>query len=181
MVNDSGAQKFLDIESAAANLVAALEALKIEIDHYSHASASLDEARSTIGPAADKYSTVAVELEALVASLREIGMPALVDSVSGLQAAVETQLAEVHRSLAEAQVRSEGVSKEVTTMVGAFETGIATVRGGLDQNLSRSELLHGQLTSLSERLGGLRNLVVAGIAISVALGIVNLVAVLVAR
>ena len=140
MTNDGGIQKFLDVEEAATNLSAALGVLNAEIGRYSTASESLEDVRAAIGPAADKYADLADQFDALAKALKEIGMPAVLDSQKALSETVAQSLAQVTTTLGQVNDGLEGarestaeVANSLTQMHQAHKDGLSEVTKTLGQ------------------------------------------------
>jgi len=137
MVDEQGVQNFLEIENAAIELIASLEAIKSETAHYSSASSSLDEARASFGPAAERFSALAVEFENLAKSFREIGMPALIESQVALGAAVDQKLGEIGKSfslmeseLSGLKIAVDDTSAQAAVFAGETVSGLQQVTEG---------------------------------------------------
>jgi DNA repair exonuclease SbcCD ATPase subunit len=189
MADEHGSQKFLDIENAAANLVSSLEAIKDEAAHYSLASSSLDAARAAIAPAAEKYAALAGEFEVLAKSLREIGMPALIESQAALQSTVEAQLEDVNQSLEKSRDASSTIVKEVDSLKRALDETRIQVVAAVGESTSAAEQVVEGNTALSRKIATeaksttdsvskLRGLVIAGVASTFILGILNFIVIL---
>ena len=94
MATDERVQQFLQAEEEASRLVEELTRLKQEIQHYSAASHSLDEAGARIGSLVDEVSKATTGVGDVIKTLREIGTPELLDRLSAIEELVETSLLE---------------------------------------------------------------------------------------
>lgn len=113
MATENSAEKFLELENSASRLLKELEELRQESKNYEQASTNLEAAGQDVRELAKSLESAAEQLQSLVAGLRDIGMPELLDKIAGL----ESRFTEATREIKEVQDASSqslaGLQEEI--------------------------------------------------------------------
>jgi chromosome segregation ATPase len=159
------AEKFINVEQAAAALVGELENLKSETQHYSSAAASLETAGQRLGYLASETADLSARLREIVQALKEIGTPQL---LGGLESLTErysehaVQLEALDRLIREGTEKTSAVSDGIQTVMedlrqGYGETGasLKQVLAGLDRIDSTSIAAEQTTSQIASKLEAL--------------------------
>ena len=85
MTTEDSTSKFLELEESASRLLDELERLRQETSNYEQASSSLESIGHDVRGLVTSLGSAAEQLQVLVAGLRDIGMPELLDKVASLE------------------------------------------------------------------------------------------------
>jgi chromosome segregation ATPase len=133
----SAVQRFLDVEEAATLLVSSLESVREESKHYSAASLGLDTASAAIAETASEYLALASQFGKLSTLLREIGMPAVVESQSALNESVNQTLQELAAAFTQAQDSLDAALAQRLSSLGTTLTAVHdALKESVDKRLS---------------------------------------------
>lgn len=120
-------ESFLRAEEAAGSLLRNVEHLKTEIEGYSRAKVSLEEARSQLASLVRSIAPVADQISTVIQALDKVGTPEILREVAALTALNEQSLAAVAAVAEETQTQAAsirdasaqsivGIKREVETL-----------------------------------------------------------------
>jgi len=146
MTTPDGAERFLQLENSASELLEELEQLNQESRRYSEAATSLESVESSVKGLTESLTSISQQLEGIIAGLRDIGLPAVLDKTTSLEAEIasaRTELQSVQKSsskqeseLASARIEIKSIQHSSTEIATALEDLGLNLRDKLDEGQS---------------------------------------------
>jgi chromosome segregation ATPase len=134
------AEQFVNVEQAANALVAELECLKAETQHYSAAAASLELAGQRLGSLAVEATSLSSRAGETMAVLKEIGTPQLLSGLEALTARYTEhadRLVALDQLIRDATKQTSEASNSIQALVKDLRQGNSETGNSLKQILTR--------------------------------------------
>jgi len=156
MTTPDGAERFLQLENSATELLEELEQLNQGTRHYNEAAASMESVESSVKGLTDALTSVSKQLEGVIVGLRDVGLPAVLDRTQSLEselASANIELQSVRRSVQESSSKLEAELTGTRTEIRSLQQSCSEIMTSLeDLGLNLGEKLEENQSSLISRL-----------------------------
>ena len=164
-MTNSNTDHFLKLEQTATELVAQLQQLEGVVKSYSEVSKDLAQASQGLFTATTQYKEVASQVGQVATTMREVGMPDLLDAVERAKQETSSSLVQLLSAIEQAQ-------QSVST---GHDNLLASVKEATEQVLTQQSLIYHAVLSLANQqqrdASQTKRLIVAGALLATAAGV----------
>ena len=157
--------QFLEIEKTATDLVNLLKQLATEVQSYTEVNKDLKQASQGLFTATTQYTNVATQVGEVAITMRQVGMPHLLDVIERASQETSSALAQLLSAVEQAQ-------QSVST---GRDDLLASIKEATEQVLTQQSLIYHAVLSLADQqrrdASQTKRLIIAGALLATAAGV----------